>query len=76
MGGGVGVGKMERVCTMKAASVVLGVKGIIRQTMEMEKGKIHAEKKTKRMIKLNREREEKDTNLQKTANIKHADENE
>lgn len=41
MGGGVGVGIRKKglgVCRMKADSVLLGVKGMITQTMQQELG--------------------------------------
>lgn len=45
VGGGVGVRDGEKgvgVCRMKACSVLLGVKGIIMQTMGKNFGRIHA----------------------------------
>lgn len=50
MGGGVGVGAGKKglgVCTMKAPSVLLGVKGIIMQTMGKKQGKGHAKEMQK-----------------------------
>jgi len=43
-GVGVGVGMIGLVCSMKAFAVLLGVRGIITQTMGGDKGEEHAEK--------------------------------
>lgn len=48
--GGVGVSTGKKglgVCTMKAPSVLLGVKGIIMQTMGKKQGKGHAKEMQK-----------------------------
>lgn len=58
-GGDVGVSDGKKglgVCKMKAPSVLLGVKGIIIQTMAKEKGKTHEKKRytqTKKKHKIN-----------------------
>lgn len=52
--GGVGVGTGKeglRVCRMKACSVLLGVKGIIMQTMGKERGKLYAKEKKRNKMK-------------------------
>lgn len=50
-GGGVGVRHGEKglgVCRMKAHSVLLGVKGIIMQTMGKEYGRTHAKETSRK----------------------------